>query len=524
LHSFERLDDTPIAGTEGGFGPFFSPDGEWLGFFTSREMLKVSLSGGPPLTITPATPVAGGATWAADGSVIFAATNNRGLSRVPSGGGPIEELTPLGKGEQALLFPQILPDGKNVLLIVRAGKDFLDIARSNAAVHSLVSGKRRTLVEGATYARYAGGHLLYVKGTTLLAARCDPRTWTLTGPPTPLAQDVLITRYDSVPFFAASDNGLLVYTTGALEANAPDSVLWVERSGKEEPIALPPRKYYVPRLSPDGKRLAVVAEETDVPRAALSIYDFDRGILSTITPEPGAHFSPAWSPDGRRLVFTTYATGLPRLSWKAADGNGEIEMLSPGTAAEFPTSWSPDGRSILYVSGSPDLKGNTDLWILSLEGKRERRAWITAPSREVAGFFSPDGRSVAYVSDESGKNEVYVRAYAGAGPKIKISSDGGVEPAWGPHGKEIFYRGRESFMAVPIRTEPELSAGQPQPLFPDRFERWSREDGSRNYAVSSDARRFLFIRATESKSEPVTRLDVLASWPAEIERAKREKP
>jgi dipeptidyl aminopeptidase/acylaminoacyl peptidase len=277
-------------------------------------------------------------------------------------------------------------------------------------------------------------------------------------------------------------------------------------------------------LSPDGKRLAIVAGQTDGPRNALSIYDFDRNILSTITPEPGAHFSPAWSPDGRRLVFSTYGTGFPRLSWKAADGNGEIEMLSPGAAPEFPTSWSSDGRTVLYATVSPESIANADLWVLSLEGKRERRAWMAGPPRELAAFFSPDGRSVAYVSDESGKNEVYARPYPGAGPKIKISSEGGAEPAWAPDGREIFYRAKETFMAVPIRTDPELSAGQPHPLFPDRFDRWAREDGSRNYDVARDGSRFLFIRETESKQEPITRLDLVTNWPAQIERARGEKP
>jgi Tol biopolymer transport system component len=525
LQTFERLEASPIAGTERGHSPFFSPDGEWLGFFTATEILKVSLSGGSPLTIATTSPVAGGAAWAPDGSIIFANTSNGGLSRVSSGGGPVEKLTTVGKGEHALLFPQILPDGKNVLLVVRAGRDFLDVARSNIAVHSLVTGRRRVLVEGANYARYvAPGYLLYTKGTTLLAARCDSRTWTLTGPAAPLVQDILTTRFDGVPFFAASGNGLLVYSTGGVATSPPDSVLWVDRSGKEKVLPLPTRTYSAPRLSPDGKLLAIVAGQTDGPRNALSIYDFDRNILSTITPEPGAHFSPAWSPDGRRLVFSTYGTGFPRLSWKAADGNGEIEMLSPGAAPEFPTSWSSDGRTILYATVSPESIANADLWVLSLEGKRERRAWMAGPPRELAAFFSPDGRSVAYVSDESGKNEVYVRPYPGAGPKIKISSEGGAEPAWAPDGREIFYRAKETFMAVPIRTDPELSAGQPHPLFPDRFDRWAREDGSRNYDVARDGSRFLFIRGTGSKQEPITRLDLVTNWPAQIERARGEKP
>ena len=300
LRAFERPGETPIAGSEGGFGPFFSPDGEWLGFFTAREILKVSLSGGSPLTIRAATPVAGGATWSLDGSIIFAPTNNGGLSRVPSGGGPTEELTTLDKGEQAHLFPQILPDGKNVLLVVRAGRDFLDVGRSNVAVHSLALGQATRARGRRDLCPLRGRLSALYEGDDPSAARCDPEAWTLTGPSTPLAQDILTTRYESIPFFAASDNGLLVYTTGGLAVSPPDSVLWVDRSGKEEALPLPPLAYLVPRLSPDGKRLAIVAQQTDGPRSALSLYDFDRNILSTITPEPGVHFSPAWSPDGRR--------------------------------------------------------------------------------------------------------------------------------------------------------------------------------------------------------------------------------
>ena len=358
LQAFERLEASPIAGTEGGHSPFFSPDGEWLGFFTPTEIMKVSLSGGSPLDHRDGLARRGRSHLGARRlHHLRAYEQRRAFARLFRGRASREAHDPR-KGEHALLFPQILPDGKSILLVVRAGRDFLDIARSNVAVHSLVTGHRRVLVEGATYARYvAPGYLLYTKGTTLLAARCDSRSWTLTGPATPLVQDILTTRFDGVPFFAASGNGLLVYSTGGVATSPPDSVLWIDRSGKEEALPLPPELTSAPRLSPDGKRLAIVAGQTDGPRNALSIYDFDRNILSTITPEPGAHFSPVWSPDGRRLVFSTYATGFPRLSWKAADGNGEIEMLSPGAAPEFPTSWSSDGRTVLYTTVSPESIG-----------------------------------------------------------------------------------------------------------------------------------------------------------------------
>jgi dipeptidyl aminopeptidase/acylaminoacyl peptidase len=156
-----------------------------------------------------------------------------------------------------------------------------------------------------------------------------------------------------------------------------------------------------------------------------------------------------------------------------------------------------------------------DLWLLSLGGKRERKPWMAGPDRELAAFFSPDGHSVAYVSFKTGRGEVYVTPFPGPGPKIKVSSDGGSEPAWAPGGREIFYRTADSLMAVPIQTQPELKVGSARVLLPDRYDRWGREDGARNYDVSADGSRFLFIKTQETKQEPITQLHLIANWPAE---------
>ncbi len=165
--------------------------------------------------------------------------------------------------------------------------------------------------------------------------------------------------------------------------------------------------------------------------------------------------------------------------------------------------------------------GNLDLWLLSLEGKRERRAWLESPFREVGAMFSPDGRSIAYTSDESGRNEVYVRPLAGPG-KIKISSDGGAEPAWSPDGREIFYRTADKLMAVPVQTAPELAAGEARPLLTERYAR-SVEYSPRNYDVSPDGKRFLFIKGGEVKETPITQLNLMTNWFAELDRAAAEK-
>ncbi|HKF44384.1 MAG TPA: protein kinase [Thermoanaerobaculia bacterium] len=525
LRELSRPDAEPIPGTQRGFNPFFSPDGEWIAFFTLNDLRKVALSGGAPAAVSSIPPVSWGGSWAADGSIIVAPRSNSGLERITAGGNALEAVTQpdFAHGEHAHVLPQALPGGREVLLVVRAGRDFDDLPSSNVAVQSLATGKRRTLVEGASWARYVEpGYLLYAKGTTIFAARCDPRTWALIGPAVPLLRDVLTGAYDAVPYLAVSDTGLIAYARGGTIPARTGQVLWVDRRGKEEALPLSGVFFNMPRISPDGKRIALVTHQPDTPRSAVAIYDLGRGVLSTLTPEPGRHFAPIWSPDGRRVVYTTFETASPRLTWKASDGAGDAEWLTPGGFAEFPCSISPDGHVLLYTTSAASERMN--LWSLSLDDKREKRAWLSTQSSEIAAFFSPDGRAVIYVSNESGKNEVYVRPFPGPGPKIKVSSDGGTEPAWAPSGREVFYRTSDALMAVPITTQPELSAGTARAVIPDHYTRWGREDGSRNYDVSPDGSRFLVVKALDRKEEPITQIQLIENWPAELpapEAAKR---
>jgi serine/threonine-protein kinase len=519
VRDLARPDAEPIPGTQGGFNPFFSPDGEWLAFFTATSLKKVAFAGGAPAVLASTAPVTMGGTWAADGSIVIAPRAVGGLARLAAGAKALEVLTEpeVSRGEHALVFPQALPGGRELLVVVRAGRDFDDIAASNIAVYSLATGKRRVLVEGSSWARYVEtGYLLFAKGTTIFAAPCDSRSWTLTGPALPLLRDVLTSGTDGVPYLAMSDVGLLAYAGGGVVPRTPDLVLWVDRSGREEALPLSGHAFGTPRISPDGRSVALVTHPLDIPRSNVAVYDLARGVLSTLTPEPGRHFCPAWSPDGRRLAYTNYFSGSPRLAWKGSDGAGDPEWLSAGDFAEFPTSFAPDGRTLFYTKGRPGSPEIIDVWTVSLEGKRDHRPWLSGPERELAAFISPDGRFVTYVSNETGRNEVYVRPYSGPGRKIKISSDGGSEPAWARSGREIFYRTADTLMVVPIETQPELSAGAARAVIPDRYARWGREDGSRNYDVSPDGKRFLVIKGVERKDEPITRVHLIANWPAEL--------
>jgi Tol biopolymer transport system component len=522
MRPFDRLEAVPIPETEDGYDPFFSPDGEWLAFYTELALKKVSLAGGMPLTITWVPPITEGGVWTPDGFILFPRVNS-GLFRVPASGGVPEPFTtPDGKnGEHAHVLPQLLPGGENLLLIVRAGKDFQDIQSSNLAIHSLKTGKRRVLLQGITFARYAPpGHLLLLRGRSVQAAPFDPEKGELTGPPVALLTDVLIAGVEATPYLAAGSNGVLAYASGGVVDLPMSMPVWVDRSGAEEKLPLPPGFYGNPRLSPDGKTLALFRDEG--ARESVWTYDFSRRIFSNLVPEPGRSFDPTWTPDGRRIAFCMFNSGAPQLCWKPADGSGAPERLTSGVDPEFPNSFSPDGRLLAYTVFPKEI-GNGDLWLLSMDGKRERRAYLESPFKEFGAFFSPDGRWIAYTSSESGRNEVYVRPFPGPGGRVKISSDGGAEPAWSADRKELYYRSGDRLMAVRVETTPVFATAAARVLLTDRYARGGDESSPREYDVSPDGTRFLFLKPDETKEQPITQLRLIANWPALLARAPGEK-
>ena len=490
IQDLAGFDARPLPGTEGGNTPFFSPDGEWLGFFTSNQLKKISLRGGEPLALCPTPPVTRGASWGDDDRIIFAGTMGGGLMRIGAAGGIPEAITKLDPkaGELAHLWPEILPGAKTVIFTVRTGESF-DTA--GVAAQSLETGSRQILVENGTFGRYSpSGHLLYMRGNTIIAAPFDAQRVRIGSNPVPVIEGVRLDPRYGCGHFAVAASGTLIYVPGRARGNERRLVA-VDRTGGERSLLDEPRAFLEPQLSPDGRQLVVTIEGT---HQDLWLVDLPRRNLSRLTFDLNEEFSPRWTPDGRRLFHGfAEAGGEPEIYVMAADGGGSREpILAGGKVARFPSSIAPDGRTLAYTEATTDA--NADIWVLPLNGDRKPIPFVETPFNEFGPEFSPDGRFLAYVSNESGRFEVYVRPFPGPGPKRQVSVGGGTSPGWSKSGGEIFYRNGEAVMAAAVTFRPEFSSAAPRPLFRGDYEEPARPDWPRNYDVTPDGKQFLMIK------------------------------
>ena len=507
----------PIAGTEGGFSPFFSPTGEWLGFFTPTELKKVPLAGGSPIRISPMPPVTAGASWGEDGKIVLTMTANGALSTISESGGRFEPLSTLdaSRRERSHLWPQILPKGRGILVTMVVGRDFQDFDDSQIVVLDPKTGRRTVVLEGTSFARYAAGQLVFIRGASLFRVPFDLDRLAIRGSPVSAGERVAIMSDTRTASFAVTPDGALVYVEGPPTPEDRSVVLRIDRSGGEKPLPLPESFYIDPRLSPDGRTLAL--QKCVVAVCKIFLYDMERNVLTPLTSETGRAFNPVWSPDGRRIAYSGFSIGAPTLFVRNADGSGQPRRLTTDPTeqrqvAEFPDSWSPDGGTIVYVRVSQLVSGaaQRDVWIVSPDGKGGR-PWNETPYIESVAALSPDGRLMAYVSDESGRNEVYVRPFSGGGGRVKISSEGGNEPVWTRGGAELLFRQGNRFLSVEVRTQPELAAGIPRELFSGEFIAGGREDAPFSYTVSADGSAIYATRAV-APPDPERTLAIVTNW------------
>jgi Tol biopolymer transport system component len=495
VRALDQIEATPLEGLGVPHHPFFSPDGAWIGFFDGLSALKkVSVNGGPAVTICRIAAAPVGATWGADGTIIFALTAKPGLRRVSANGGEPEVITTpnVREGEAYDYWPEFLPDGRGVLFKVelRAGGP---TGSGRIGVLDLRTGTRKILVRDGFYGRYVStGYLIYGVSGTLRAVPFDLNRLELAGTPIPLGEPVLMTPFGGVLDFDIAQNGTLVYTPAGTRA-AARTLVWVDRQGQEEPIKAPVRAYTYPRLSPDGTRLALDVRDQDND---IWIWDFARETLSRFTFDVAQDQYPVWTPDGRRLIFDSRrAGGTANLFWQAADGTGAAEQLAKSPIDQLPNTTSPDGTRVVFRADEP--RTGLDLMLLTLNKERQIQPLVQTSFNELNAEISPDGRWLAYESNESGQYEIYVRPFPDAGGgRWQISNGGGTKPLWARKGQELFYVAPTgALMAVGIAPGATFSAGTPTKLFEGRYYVGDAANVGRTYDVSPDGRRFLMMKA-----------------------------
>ena len=499
-------------------GPFVSPDGQWIGFVDNNAVLKkVAVTGGPAVTLATLVGFSLGATWGPDDTIIVASQDSTtGLQRVGAAGGATTVLTrpDRAQGELDHVWPEMLPDGRSVLFTIAVVTGGLDAAQ--VAVLDLQTGTRTILVRGGSHAHYvSSGHLVYAAAGTLRAVPFDLARLQTRGTPVPVIPEIVTTPTGGVDAVVARD-GTLAYVSGSVPGTQR-TLVWVDRQGRETPTSAPPRGYVYPRLSPDGTRVAVFAQDQ-----AQDIWNWDLGrtTLTRATFDPAQDTYPVWTPDGRRLIFTSDRAGGRNLFGQAADGTGAVERLSESPNGQSATALSPDGRRLIFTETAP--KTGEDVMQLTLDGTRRVTPLVQSPFIERNGIVSPDGRWLAYETNDSGRLEVSVRPF----PEVnsghwQVSTTGGARPLWAPSGQELFYVAPTgALMRVGVERGPSWAATTPTLLVKEGYFTIPGGNGGRTYDLSSDGQRFLMIKeggGTDQTAAP-PQLVVVQHWVEELKR------
>jgi Tol biopolymer transport system component len=497
VRPLDRLDATSLV--RGRFeDPFVSPDGQWVGFFEgARTLKKVAITGGPAMLVAQLDANERGATWMTDGTIIFATSAaGTGLQRIGADGGEPVVLTwpDRARGEANHWWPESLPDGQGLLYTVRATTGAVDAL--SIAVVDLRTGRPRILLRGGSHAQYvSSGHLVYAAAGTLRAVAFDLTRSSVIGATSPVVPEVVTTQAGAVEAALARD-GTLVYVLGNAEGGAARTLVWVDRQGRETPIAAPPRAYAFPRISPDGTRIAVTSldQNTDI-----WIWDLGHATLTRVTSDPAIDRNPVWTPDGGHVVFSSDREGAFGLFRQRADGTGDPERLATvSSSLPLPSDVSPDGKWLVFAQLFP--KTGPDLMTMRLDGTHQVLALVQTPSIEWQGVVSPDGRWLAYTADDSGTFEVYVRPFPAVNSgHWQVSTSGGRQPLWARSGQELFYVTLDgALMRVAVETGAVWTAGAPTKVLEARYVMSPGNIVGRNYDIAADGQRLLMLKADGS--------------------------
>jgi eukaryotic-like serine/threonine-protein kinase len=505
-----------LIGTDGGDSPFFSPDGQWIAFFSGSKLRKIAVGGAALQTLADA-PFHRGGDWGDDGYIYFAPTNMTGIWRVPESGGVATEVTRREptSGEISHRWPQLIAGTRTLVFGVWTGPGDDE---HHVAVQTVGEAEHHVIVRGGDAPRCAAklGVLLYTRLGELFAAPWRP-------PQTDLGRAVPVATSehpnDSIGNegcgnYAVSDDGALAYLAGGRTRNGA-RLVWIDRAGARRSAALPERAYENVAISPDGTR-AIVQIRGSV--TTLWMHDFGRNSLTPIGSSPGSSQAPLWTADGTRVIYRGTRQGSRNLYWRAVDGTGDEERLTTKPdVSQTPTSVTPDGRWLAFNENGAQEPGGVGIWVMRLDGDRKPQRLFAAPAGEVDGQFSPDGKWIAYQVTVSSREEIYVAPFPGPGARHQISTDGGTEPLWSRDGRELFFQNGPQLMVVEVAPGAALSAGVPHLVHEGRF--FKTINGNSSWSVTPDGKRFLRIQQVEPE-RAITSFELVLNWFSELkERA-----
>jgi serine/threonine-protein kinase len=517
MRTMAEMDARPIQGTAGQIAhtPFFSPDGRWLGFYSTaeRKLKKIAITGGASVTICDTDSISG-ASWDSEGN-IFIGQGRAGILRVSSSGGKPERVVTV-KNDEMANYPEVLPGNDALLFTLATSASTSQLDNAQIVVQSLKSGERKVLFERGSDARYVPtGHIIYALGSTLLAVSFDVKKLQVNGGPVPVVEGVrrgtLTTTTTPAAHFSFSKNGSLVYVPG--DWSAQRSLALVDWAGVPKPLNIPPGLHNHPRISPNGRQLAL--QTGDGKENFVSIYDLSGAAPMRRLTFGGSDDRPLWTHDGQRIVFRSDREGDSGLFWQPADGRPAERLIraDPGVLLQ-PETWTADGKTLIMTVFAGG--GRWTLSMLPLGADQTPKPIIT---RAANSSMSPDGRWLAH----SDLYEIYVQPFPPTSAKYQISTGGGRNPLWSPDGKQLFYMQREGtgtmqIVLVDVQTQPSFVIRKTTPL---PIKGVIGETGPRSYDITPDGKHFVVMLPkshADADKAPSEQINVTLKWFEELKQ------
>ena len=498
-----------IAGSERGSGPALSPDGKWVAFFADGGLRKAAIDG-EAATIAPARDVRG-ISWSEDGTLFFTADAASHLVSIPAGGGSMRQVTTLAAGERTHRWPQVLSGGRSVLFTVGtlASPDSYDAGNIDAV--TVATGERRSVIKGAAMARYCGdGRLLYSKGPGLFSIAFDPDRLATSGEPVQVMQAIARDASTGAAHFACARDGTLAVVPGS-SLSELRNLVWVTEAGQKEVAKLPAGPHQDVRISPDGKRVALLEGASGT--GDVWIYDFVDGTFNRLS-FTGSNAAPTWSADGLSVYYSSFdaVNTESTILRKPADGSRDATLVAKISGRAY-IAWVDPTDTFAIVDAVNPKSDRGDILRVTFGASTQTEKLVATPFNEYGSSVSPRGNWLAYQSDETGRPEIHVRDLGGSGARWQVTFEGGEEPHWSSDGLQLFYRSANRVLAVALEPGPAFRYGRTRGLF-DGVYTTGIESG-RSYDVSPGSVRFLLVRPAEARPTPQA-VRIVLNWQEEL--------